>query len=129
MLRALAAVAVAAVVVPSASAAPTGFSFGRLGGNIQPFTVVISANGAVRTTGPVSARTTPLSAQELQKLDRLAVAVRFAKLAKTTNCSGTNPDVAATFIHTGQRTVRVHGGCVAAYQKLWAALYRAAQVS
>ena len=32
------------------------------------------------------------------------------------------PDVAATFIRVGARTVRVHGACVARYTKLWNAL-------
>jgi hypothetical protein len=129
MLRALAAVAIAAAFVPSATASEqTGFAFGRVGGNIGPFTVVIATDGSVRKTGPVATRTTPVPRLQLGKLNQLAVTIGFAKLPKATNCQGTHPDVAATFIRVGRRTVRVHGECVAPYLRLYNALQKAAGV-
>jgi hypothetical protein len=128
MLRLIVVLAVAATCVSTASgAATTGIAFGRMGGNIRPFTVSIAADGTVRATGPVD--TKPVSKPQLARLERLAASVRFTKLAAATNCTGTNPDVAATFIRVGRRTVRVHGSCLAGYQRLWNALNRAAVVS
>jgi hypothetical protein len=128
-LAAAVAAVVAAVVAQSAAASgETGFEFGRIGGNIQPFTVSIAVNGQVHASGPVIARNTPLTRLQLGKLNRLVVTVGFARLAKATNCPGALPDVAATYIRVGRQTVRVHGTCVAAYQRLWAALERAAAV-
>ena len=120
-----------AAAVPSASAAPsgkTGFAFGRDGGNIQPFAVVISVHGKVYTTGPVEAHRRTLTRLQLAELNRLAVTTGFTHLIPRTNCPGTLPDVAATYIRVGARVVHVHGNCVVPYKKLWSALQRAAQV-
>jgi hypothetical protein len=125
-------VVLAAAAVPSASAAQsgkTGFAFGRDGGNIRPFAVVISVQGDVRTTGPVEAHRQSLTRLQLAELNRLAVTTGFTHLAQQTNCPGTLPDVAATYIRVGARTVHVHGSCVVPYKKLWAALQRAARVT
>jgi hypothetical protein len=130
MLRALAVVLVVAAIVPAATAADqTGFAFGRIGGNIGPFTVLIATNGSVRATGPVKTRTTPVPRLQIGKLNQLAASVGFGHLPKTTNCRGTLPDVAATFIRVGRETVRVHGSCVQPYQRLWKALAHAADLS
>jgi hypothetical protein len=121
--------ALLAAAVPSASASSkTGFAFGRDGGNIQPFAVVISVDGAVRTSGPVEAHRKKLTRLQLAQLNRLAVTTGFTHLAQRTNCAGTLPDVAGTYIRVGPRTVHVHGNCVMAYRKLWAALQQAARV-
>jgi len=129
MLRALALAAAAAAFTPSATAADqTGFAFGRTGGSIRPYTVVIAVNGTVHSTGPVTTRTTPLSRLELAQLNRLTVMVGFARLDKATNCPRALPDVAATFIRVGRETVRVHGTCVAPYQRLLKALAHAARL-
>jgi hypothetical protein len=54
---------------------------------------------------------------------------RFTTLPLVTNCKGTLPDVAATFIRVGASTVRVHGNCVPRYSRLWKALTSAVKVS
>ena len=118
-----------AALVPSASASSkTGFAFGRDGGNIQPFAVVISVEGAVRTSGPVEAHRKKLTRLQLAQLNRLAVTTGFTHLTQRTNCAGALPDVAATYIRVGPRTVHVHGNCVLPYRQLWAALQHAARV-
>jgi hypothetical protein len=132
VVRSLAiAAALLAALVPSASAGPsgkTGFAFGRDGGNIRPFAVLISVHGDVQTTGPVEAHRRTLTRLQLAELNRLAVTTGFTHLTLRTNCPGTLPDVAATYIRVGGRTVHVHGNCVASYKKLWSALQRAARV-
>ena len=120
-----------AAAVPSASGAPsgkTGFAFGRDGGNIQPFAVVISVHGRIYTSGPVEVHRRTLTRLQLAELNRLAVTTGFTHLTQRTNCPGTLPDVAATYIRVGARVVHVHGDCVVPYKKLWSALQRAAQV-
>jgi hypothetical protein len=130
VLRALVTVAVLAAFVPSASASgKTGFAFGRDGGNIQPYSVVISVDGVVRTTGPVEARRKKLTRLQVAELNRLAVTSGFTHLDLRTNCPGTLPDVAATYIRVGRRTVHVHGDCIASYRKLWRALQQAARIT
>jgi hypothetical protein len=122
-LAAVVALAVA-VVAGSGAAAQGGFAFGRFGGNIRPYTVTIAAGGADFVTGPVVTLKKRLKASQLAALRNLASAVHFTTLPST-NCAGTNPDVAATFIRVGARTVRVHGDCVARYNRLFLALSRA----
>jgi hypothetical protein len=131
VVRALAAVVVTvAALAPSASAASkTGIAFGRDGGNIRPYSVSISVDGAVRASGPVEVRRTKLTRLEIAELNRLAVTTGFTHLEQRTNCPGTLPDVAATYIRVGARTVHVHGNCVAPYRKLWRALQQAARIS
>jgi hypothetical protein len=130
MFRALVVVLAVAAIAPAATAADqTGFAFGRLGGNIVPFTVLIATNGSVHVTGPVKVRTTPVPRLQLAKLNQLAASVGFSHLPKKTNCHGVLPDVAATFIRVGRETVRVHGACVAPYQRVWKALASAAHVT
>jgi hypothetical protein len=130
MLRALAlALAVAAAVVPSGGATQrTGFAFGRTGGNIRPFTVVISTEGRVRVQGPVEAGRTQLTRTQLGTLNRLAATGNFGTLPQLTSCAGTLPDIATTFIRVGPRTVRVHGDCVREYRILWKALANAVRL-
>ena len=128
--RALALAAAAAFLVPAATAAEqTGFAFGRTGGNIRPFAVVLATTGVVRATGPVQVRTTPVPRLRLGRLNQLAVTVGFGRLKSQTNCPGTLPDVATTYIRVGRQTVRVHGNCVAGYQRLWQALASATNLA
>jgi hypothetical protein len=103
----------------------TGFAFGRVGGNIRPFTVTISTSGVVKATGPAPVRLAKLTKQQLAVLNRVVVETAFPKLAAVTACPNTLPDVAAQFIRVGGRTVRVHGSCLARFDRLWAALTRA----
>jgi hypothetical protein len=120
----------AAGVVPASSAVqPTGFAFGRLGGNIRPYTVTIANSGVVRTSGAVEVRRRKLTPLQLGGLNRVATETSFGTLPKATNCRGTLPDVAATYIRVGARTVRVHGACVPRYQRLLKALQASVHVA
>jgi hypothetical protein len=131
LLLGLAVVAAAAAVLTAGagSGAQGGFAFGRFGGNIRPYTVTISAAGLVRLSGPIVSGRKHLSATQLAALRHVAASVRFTAMPGSTNCSGTNPDVASTFIRVGARTVRVHGLCVAAYNRFWLTLTRAVELS
>jgi hypothetical protein len=131
MLRAAALLALgAAMLVPAAAASPRqGFAFGRSGGNIQPFRVVITTDGVVRVSGAAHVGRTKLTRLELGDLNRIAATGSFGSLPPSTNCPGTLPDIAATFIRVGPRTVHVHGNCVGSYGKLWKALVRAVRLS
>jgi hypothetical protein len=120
----------AVVLVPAAAASQqTSFALGRTGGNIRPFTVTIAADGKVSVSGPVQAGRTRLAQTQLATLSKIAADAHFATLPKTTNCAGTLPDVASTFVRVGARTVRVHGACVARYTRLWKALSSAVKLS
>jgi hypothetical protein len=131
MLRALLVLGLLAVALASdATASPqTGFALGRTGGNIRPFTVAIAADGRVSVSGPVQAGRTKLTRAQLAALAKIAADVRFTTLPKTTNCSGTLPDVASTFVRVGARTVRVHGECVPRYARVWRGLVSAVKLS
>jgi hypothetical protein len=120
--------AVAASIGASADGAAnaqTSFAFGRTGGNIIPYTVTISAAGAVRVTGPADAGKKQVTARQRAQLILLASQVRFATLPKTTLCAGVLPDVAATFVRVGTHRVLVHGDCVPRYRRMWLALGKA----
>ena len=121
--------AAVALVPTSAASQQTGFALGRTGGNIRPFTVTIAADGKVSVTGPVQAGRTKLTQPQLATLGKIAADAHFATLPKTTNCAGTLPDVASTFVRVGARTVRMHGDCVARYTRLWKALSSAVKLS
>ena len=70
-----------------------------------------------------------LTAAQLSTLDRAVTTSRFGALPPTTNCPGTLPDIATTFIRFGAKTVRVHGDCFARYTKLFTALSHAVKLS
>lgn len=127
----IAAVLLAVVTAEPAGSAvgPTGFAFGRIGGNIRPFTVSIAGTGAVRTSGAVTVGRKKLTSAQLVSLNRIAIATSFGKLPKATNCPGTLPDVASTYVRVGARTVRVHGNCVPRYARMWRALTAAVRIS
>jgi hypothetical protein len=121
--RALMTLLCTAAVVPAAGASPPrGFAFGQAGGNIRPFTVAIGIDGNVRVTGRASVGRTHLTRLQLGELNRLAVTTGFGALPALTNCKGSLPDFATSFIRVGARTVRVRGGCMSRYQRLWKAL-------
>jgi hypothetical protein len=131
MIRALALVlAAAGVLVPTGAASQrTGFAFGRTGGNIRPFTVVITTEGRVQVSGPAEAGRSHLTRTQLGNLNRIAATGSFGALPGATNCTGALPDVATTFIRVGPRTVRVHGDCVRDYRILWKALAHAVRLT
>jgi hypothetical protein len=128
--HALLAAVLLLALAPGVGASPQrGFAFGRLGGTIRPYTVSIASAGGVRVSGPVTAGRLRLTAAQLAVLDRAAADARFAALPAMTNCPGTLPDIATTFIRIGAKTVRVHGNCVARYTKVFTALSRAVKLS
>ena len=130
LLAALAAAALATGASAGAAVAQqTSYAFGRTGGNIRPYTVTISATGVVRASGPIAVGTKRLKPTQLATLRRLAVKLRFGALPAKTLCTGTLPDVAATFIRVGSRRVLVHGECVARYTRFWLALSKAVQLT
>jgi hypothetical protein len=100
----------------------TGFAFGRTGGNIMPFSIAIAANGHVTATGAAPAHTATVSKLRLATLERAAVDAKLQTMPAMTLCPGTLPDIAAQYIRVGRRTVRVHGACVARFNRLWAVL-------
>lgn len=115
-----------ALVAAALLAAPqTGFAFGRTGGNIMPFRVTIATDGTIHATGAAPAHGARLTKLELATLNRIVYETSFAALPSSTRCRTALPDFATQFIRVGGRTVRVHGGCVARFNRLWAALTRA----
>jgi hypothetical protein len=126
MRRLLVTTAVLLAIVASAAgaSAKTGFEFGRVGGNIRPFTIVIANTGAVTATGAAPAHTPAVTKQQLAELNRIAFEIAFDRLPLVTSCPATLPDVAAQVIRVGGRTVRVHGGCLHRFNRLWTALNR-----
>jgi hypothetical protein len=121
--------AAALLTAPAAGAAGNAYSFGRISGNIVPFTVTIAANGTVHVTGPVKVGRTKLSSAQLAALAKVAAQTRFRSLPATTLCRGTFPDIAATWIRSGAHRVLVHGTCSAAFTRLWNALQAAVRLS
>jgi hypothetical protein len=129
-LRVLLAAGLLLAVAPAAVASPQrGFAFGRLGGNIRPYTVSIASDGKVNVSGSATVGRMKLTLVQLAKLNRAVTDAHFGALPPMTNCSGTLPDIATTFVRFGSKTVRVHGNCVARYAKLFTALSRAVNVS
>ena len=114
------------IAVAAASAAdtvePSGFAFGRLGGNIRPYRITIANTGVVRDFGAVTVHRKRLAPAQLVNLNRVATATSFEMLPKSTSCRNTLPDVASTYIRVGALTVRVHGNCVPRYARMWKAL-------
>jgi hypothetical protein len=119
----LAALVALIVVLPAAGApTPTGFAFGRIGGNIRPYTVTIANSGVVHTSGAVTVGRNHLTPVQLAELNRVATETRFTILPASTNCKGSLPDIAATYVRVGPLTVRVHGACLPRYQRMLKAL-------
>jgi hypothetical protein len=130
MVRALLLALVVLALVPAAGASSrTGFAFGRIGGNIRPFTVTIAADGTAHASGAVTVGRKKLTPAQLAGLKHTAAVNSFVTLPAVTACPGTLPDVAATFIRVGARTVRVHGSCLVRYMRVWRALTGVAKVS
>jgi hypothetical protein len=66
---------------------------------------------------------------QLVALNRIATETSFTTLPATTNCRGSLPDVATTYVRVGALTVRVHGGCVPRFQRLLKALETSVRLS
>ena len=117
-------------LVSAASASPQrSFTFGRLGGNIRPYTVTITSTGRVSVSGSAMAGRMKLTGAQLAVLDRAVTEAHFGAFLPITKCPRTLPDIATTFIRFGSKTVRVHGNCVARYTKLFTALTAAVKLS
>ncbi len=128
-LALLAAVSLLLLASAAGASRQRSFAIGRLGGNIRPYTVSIATDGRVHVSGAATAGRPKLTAAQLASLDQAAASAKFASLPPMTNCPGTLPDVATTFIRVGANTVRVHGNCVARYAKLFTALSHAVKLS
>jgi hypothetical protein len=113
------------VIVEAAVA--VAFSFSRTGGNIMPFHARIAASG--RLVVDNRPRGTLRSAQ-LAALRRLLEQQRFATLPARIVCAGVLPDVATRSVATTTRgkrhAVSVRGGCSRRFERVYAALARAA---
>ena len=130
-LLALPALLAAAALVagPADAAPPSGYSFGRAGGNIRPFTVTISAAGTVKASGPVKVARTHLTAAQLASIGKVAAQAGFSRLPGSIQCARTLPDIASTWIKAGTRTVNIHGVCSAAFTRMWNAVTSAVRLS
>jgi hypothetical protein len=129
------AVALALTLVASGSSARNpSFAFGRVGGNIEPYTVKISSSGALSRVGPVALKNPDkrLSSAALARLLALAVDKRFFALPRHTFCAGSLPDFASMFVTvstaTRTKTVFVRGGCNARFEAVLTGLETAAGV-
>jgi hypothetical protein len=120
---------VASAIPASSAVRPTGFAFGRLGGNIRPYTVTIANSGVVRTSGAVEVGRRMLTSLQLGGLNRIATETSFVTLPKLTKCRGALPDVASTYIRVAAHTVHVHGACLPRYQRLLKALKASVRLS
>ncbi len=108
------------------TAAPPTFAFGRVGGNIIPFTVTIGANGHVSTTGTQKLGLTFATVPLRNGLGKLAKAEGFWTESTVLDCGKVNPDIASRFITVTaagkSRTVRSRGTCYPAFEELYAVL-------
>lgn len=102
-----------------------GFSFGRSGGNIRPLDARISATGRVVVDGKQS-RTLPQA--QLRTLRAILVRERFSSLPTRIACRAL-PDVATRHVAAAGKTVSVQGGCSPRFDRVYAALARAAGVT
>jgi hypothetical protein len=124
----LVATALALAAVPAALASPR-YAFGRAGGNIEPFTVTISAAGTVGVSGPVKVGRTTVTPAELAALARTVAQARLSTLPARTFCTGSLPDFASSFVTSGGRTVYVRGGCSPRLTRVWNALAAAVRLA
>ena len=118
-----------AFAASAAASSSRGFAFGRMGGNIIPFRVGVTAAGHANVTGPVHVGRTTLTAAQLATVARVAAVARFSTLPASTRCSGTLPDVATMYVVFGGRTVAVHGRCVPRFDRVWNAVSAAVKIS
>lgn len=134
-LSALAAVLAASLgLAAPGSTARASFAFGRTGGNIEPYTVRIGANGKIVAMGPVTVKNADARLSSVTLLHLLAVSdrERFFALPRRITCAGSLPDFAAAFVTVSTarrtRTVVVRGRCSARFDAVLRALERAAGV-
>jgi hypothetical protein len=124
-LAALLSVA-AIAAAPASGALKQGFSFGRSGGNIRPLEVRISAAGRVVVD---QQRRGVLTQARLRALLQVVERERFATLPARIVCKGVLPDIATRHVAASGRSVTVQGGCSVRFDRVYAALARAAGVT
>jgi hypothetical protein len=114
----------------SPSPAARGIAFGRIGGNIIPFTVIIEQNGTVSAFGAAPRHQKMVSQARLAQIRQVAEQIGFTHMPqKVVLCPKTLPDVASQFVRIAKHTIRVHGTCVKRFNTLWAAVQRAVGAS
>lgn len=117
-------------LVPAAttSTQKSSFAFGRSGGNIMPASYTITRAGDVKGVHGTATQTHVTAAKRAQ-LVQIAKDAKFWSMPKQVNCPRTLPDIAANWIKVElngkTRTVTVHGGCKANFNKLYKALSQA----
>jgi hypothetical protein len=134
--RTASAVLVALGLLAPASTAGAGqaasYAFGRLGGNIAPFTVHVATNGAVTSSGPVAPKKSRVSVAARATIATVVSRQRFFSLPARIQCAGTLPDVAANAVTvtsgTRTRTVTMHGSCSPRLRAVYNALAAATGV-
>ena len=110
------------------------YAFGRVGGNIAPYTVDVHLDGTLSSSGPVRLANPSKSvpAATLRRLGLLVRSTGFSSLPARTTCAGALPDFAASFVtvKTGSTSKRVlvRGDCRPGFQRLYRALAAAAGV-
>jgi hypothetical protein len=116
----------------AASSGPARFEFGRTGGNIAPFSVVIDKDGTISHSGAVRVAHPGTTANTAELL-RYAQSHGFWTLPGQTACFSSLPDVASLYvtIHTAARThrVAVRGQCSPRFSRIYSRLAAAATVS
>jgi hypothetical protein len=125
------AAAVTAITLPGSNASATGgFAFGRHGGNIKPLEVHIFPSGRVVVNGRLGGL---VKRERMAALRRLVEQQRFFVLPAHIVCAGVLPDVAtrsaSASTHGKVKAVTARGGCNARFDKIYAALARAAGVT
>jgi hypothetical protein len=109
------------------AAVAVAFSFSRTGGNIMPFHARIAASGRVVVDNQPHGT---LRSAQLASLRGLFEQQRFATLPARIVCAGVLPDIATRSVtatlHGKGHSVSVRGGCSRRFDRVYAALARAA---
>jgi hypothetical protein len=103
---------------PKEGKQPLQIAFGVQGGNLAPWKVVITRDGAVDPSGSVKPALTEWSAERHARVSRL-VRQAFADGLSSRHCPRTLPDVASRFIEAAGRRVTVHGACEPRFESLF----------
>jgi hypothetical protein len=127
-VKALAPLTVAAAILAASAAAaskPT-FEFGRIGGNVRPLQIKVTATGRVTANGQTTRLLTQAKVRQLLGVVR---AQRFFSLPKRIACGSTLPDFATLYVTVRDRgrahSVSARGSCNTRFTRVWAALAKA----
>jgi hypothetical protein len=111
-----------------ATGTSTTITFGQESGNIRPFSVTITGNGSIKSTGPIhlNGSSGSVSKDAVAGLVLLARAEGFRALPSFTACPGVLPDIATRYISIRMATWRhragARGNCVEGLVQLFAVL-------